>query len=906
MDLAINILIKANPGTGKTTALADRVVELVKNGVNENEIVCLTFTNKAVDEMFDKITNKFKENEIEPARINGLTIATFHSFCNAYFSGDGKELELVNNNFIRFSIHKSLESNNAFNYEKDYIIQELIPKIENSIRYIKSFGILPDSVDIKSTKEDLMGSSFLENMSEVRVDEILAFLDYFITAFRDYEKSKGDDKIDYNDLLSRFLMEYDPLKKHYKYVLVDELQDLNEVEANIARLLGDYMFLVGDRKQSIFGFQGGSLKNFIEFEKMPGADISTKVLNYRSYNSILNYSKQYFLKNTKDPTYANELKDFTGKLGDGGEVIQIVGNNVNNIAVKHAIELLSNGKKVAIITRTNEQIVEISRMLDAKNLRYATTASASVSKRAKNAIIDYVKGLFYRDERDVIKALFTPFSGIPLRKAFQIEEKYRKREITFEELKRLAKPFFENIEKAFDVYGLNKIFNDVVLPISVSLDNDYYISAAAVLENINDYFQNTEIPNLDDLFVYLYAAEDNYDSNNADENFILTTVHKAKGREFDNVIYLPKRQNNKTSFIDLVTNSIIKQTKNIDVKDELSEESVRVDFVAFTRAKEGLYIVTNPNIAEEYYIEGFIDKKIEEVEDEPAPYKKRYEEAYSLFVNKNYEDAKKILNDDSNWLLDRIYNYFRNGPKTISFSLIDSVQNPVNFVKGNILGIREKTASIEFGSKAHHIAEEMFKKTLNEDELNTNEIRILENIRKIVREISEKYGAEQVDAEKSVELPLEAVFPGMEREIKVVGKIDAVFLNKEKNRFLIIDFKTDRSEEEGSKHRRQLSLYRRMLAAEKGVKEKDIDTAIAYINLTGKINTGKFDYKLDTQKIKDSQIETVKKHVLQLFEYMDDPNKFIERMIDKHYYFDGLGEEIFEKVYSEYKNSKVV
>ncbi|EFD93027.1 MAG: DNA helicase II [Candidatus Parvarchaeum acidophilus ARMAN-5] len=103
MDLAINILIKANPGTGKTTALADRVVELVKNGVNENEIVCLTFTNKAVDEMFDKITNKFKENEIEPARINGLTIATFHSFCNAYFSGDGKELELVNNNFIRFS-----------------------------------------------------------------------------------------------------------------------------------------------------------------------------------------------------------------------------------------------------------------------------------------------------------------------------------------------------------------------------------------------------------------------------------------------------------------------------------------------------------------------------------------------------------------------------------------------------------------------------------------------------------------------------------------------------------------------------------------------------------------------------------------------------------------------------------
>ncbi|MEM0142728.1 MAG: UvrD-helicase domain-containing protein, partial [Candidatus Parvarchaeum sp.] len=287
MELTRNILIKANPGTGKTTSLADRVIELINAGVNEKEILCLTFTNKAVDEMFDKISKKLKENGIEASKINGLTISTFHSFCNSYLSEQGKGYEIISNNFIRFSIFKSLEKSNAFNYDRDYIIQELVPKIENSIRYIKSFGITPEEIDIQAAKNELINKSFLENMGSVTVEEILAFFDYFILAFKDYEREKGETNIDYNDLLKRFLIEYDPLKKHYKYVLVDELQDLNDVEAGIAKLLGDYLFLVGDRKQSIFGFQGGSLKNFVEFQKLSNLEQMTRGLNYRSYSSIL-------------------------------------------------------------------------------------------------------------------------------------------------------------------------------------------------------------------------------------------------------------------------------------------------------------------------------------------------------------------------------------------------------------------------------------------------------------------------------------------------------------------------------------------------------------------------------------------------------------------------------------------
>jgi DNA helicase-2/ATP-dependent DNA helicase PcrA len=906
MDLNKNILIKANPGTGKTTSLADRVIELIKNGVSEKDILCLTFTNKAVDEMFEKIRQKLNENKLEVSRINGITISTFHSFCNSYFSEQGKEYALVSNNFIRFSIFKSFENNNAFNYDRDYVIQELVPKVENAIRYIKSFGITPDEINVKMTKEELMGKSFLENPSSVTVDEILAFFDYFITAFKDYEREKGENKIDYNDLLSRFLLEYDPLKKHYKYVLVDELQDLNDVEAEIAKLLGDYLFLVGDRKQSIFGFQGGSIKNFVEFQKLSNLEMLTKGLNYRSYSEILEYSKHYFLSKTKDKSYEDELKDFKSNKGPGGSVKQLIGNNSEDIAVKLAMDIISQGKRTAIITRTNDQLISISRILDSKNVRYATTASASVSTRGKNSIIDYLKGIFNADEKDILKALFTPFSGVSLKTAFEIEEKYRKKEISIDEIKRLSKPFFDRKAAAeLNIFNLNKLFNETILPISVALDNDYYISAASILENINQYMDSNELPNFLDMLVYLYTAEDNYESNGNQENLVLTTVHKAKGLEFDNVIYIPKKQNNKTSFIDLVTNAIIKQTKKIDVKEELAEESIRIDFVAFTRAKENLFVVTPPALAEDYYVEGFIEKRIAEMEDEPAPFKKKYAEAYSLFVNKEYNAAKALLEENDKWLINRIKSYFSE-LKGISFSLLDAMSDPLNFIKTKVLGVSEVTESIKFGLKAHKIAEEYFKHTLKEEELNETQKKILQNIINILEDTKRKYNAVELEAEKTLEMPIEAVFPDIKTDLKVSAKLDAVFLNKEKNRYCIIDFKTDKTNENGSRHRRQLALYRRLFSIERKIDEKDIDTAIAYINLTGKINTGKFKYQLDTQKVKDTQIDTVKKHILQLLEYKENPEKFIEKATERYYYSDSLNDEIFKKLMEENKQSKAI
>ena len=99
--------------------------------------------------------------------------------------------------------------------------------------------------------------------------------------------------MDYNDILSQFL-ELNNSRK-YRYVLVDEFQDLNQIQTMIARELGRNRIFVGDRKQSIFGFQGGSLSSFNSYLQNTDFRKLSKSSNYRSSDNILNYAKSYFL-----------------------------------------------------------------------------------------------------------------------------------------------------------------------------------------------------------------------------------------------------------------------------------------------------------------------------------------------------------------------------------------------------------------------------------------------------------------------------------------------------------------------------------------------------------------------------------------------------------------------------------
>ena len=117
----------------------------------------------------------------------------------------------------------------------------MIPKTENAMRYIKSFGITPEMINIESANS-LIEEMYDEDKTSYSMAELKAFLKYFVDSYKNYENSK-QDAIDYSDMLLLFV---DKVKgKKFEYVLVDEMQDMNDMEARIAQMVGNNIFLVG-------------------------------------------------------------------------------------------------------------------------------------------------------------------------------------------------------------------------------------------------------------------------------------------------------------------------------------------------------------------------------------------------------------------------------------------------------------------------------------------------------------------------------------------------------------------------------------------------------------------------------------------------------------------------------------
>ena len=884
---AENVLIVANPGTGKTTALAKMVVKLLSEGVKEPDILCITFTNKAAREMRSRIDEEIKTAGID-AKPYLIDVHTFHSYAYDYLSRMGLGYELAGSNMLRYSVYKSFMKDNAFNYSHGYILDNLVPKTENAIRYVKSFGILPSSIDMEKAAKELESAYKSHPLSNVTLEEASAFLKYFVNAYGTYEKEKesSGSYIDYNDMLIKFVQKHDG-KKRYKYVLVDELQDLNELEAQIAVLSGDNLFLVGDRKQAIFGFQGGSLSSFEKFENDESFRKENKVLNYRSLQPILDYSKMHFLSNTNDKSYEKELEGLKSNRGKGNADVKVfTASKQINAAVKLYSEMkIGSGEKTAIITRTNGQLVQVSRLLDKKGIEYSTTAGSSTSDSAKEQIISYLRGMLYDDRDTVVSALFTPFSGITLKEAFEVSKKWpmwgsKEHGKVPKEALSVAKPFFER-KKELTIDRVGSLFDEVILPISMQIGKDYYLTAQVLNSGATEFFELVPDRNIEAFFDYLSILEENYEPAKEEKSLLLTTVHKAKGREFDNVIYVPISGRNNESFVDMAVYSIIKASVGVDVREELAEEQARVDFVAFTRAKNRLYVVANQNNEDSYKIEGFEADQIDS-EEEEEPKTTKYDEAYSLFVNRRFKEAKKAISHKEEWLLPMINDYFST-ERDLSYSMVESAGDPYSFLKEKILSISElHTGPINKGLRAHEIAKMLYEGTLDEGTLTEDEKRYLENIKAVGSELRERTKTLQAGAEVKINAALKDIYKGFDGNTGFKAFLDAVYessSDKDK-KYVILDYKTDKDDGKASDHRRQLAVYKRLFAASKGIDEKNVSIAIGFIGLRGRINTGRLEHKLDLSQEKAVQMKTFERHLELFLSYKRDPIEFAKAVLE--------------------------
>lgn len=849
-------IVVSNPGTGKTFTLSRKVINLLENGVEPEDILCITFTEKAKKEMFDAIFNtkrKFPDSDV--MKIN---IHTFHSYAYNYLLDNGLiSGDIIGNNILRFSILESFENNKALNYSKNYIISDFMPKVENSLRYIKNFGITPDKIEIKKS-EKLLEKSHDEKRSSFSTKEMKSLLTYIVAAYKHYEDSKTDTG-DYTDMLLTFIDKFHGEK--FPYVLVDEMQDMNELEAQIVEMVSENLFLVGDVKQAIFGFQGGSTKNFEKFQKT----CTTMFLstNRRSTQQILDYSKNYFLGKTEQRAkFEEQLENFNSPLPPGP--IPKIFSTAAHLSMTRNIIDENKGKTIGVITRTNRQIIEISKHLDINNIPYTSTSSKAVTKQARDEIKNFIKGLISNHIEDKISAAFTIFSPYTLKEAFALSDAYKKKDAKVAEINSWKIDLTKE--------DLNQLFKETIYPLCVSKGSEWFSTAVSVEQQIDEYL-TFETPTFEGLFDFIDIGEESYFERNKEEDTTLTTVHKAKGRAFDIVIYIPNIRPDSNRWIDEITSAIL-GAKGIDPEDEVAEESLRIDFVSFTRAKQKLFVIVDDKHAKNFHLENLSEIEVDTEKDElvSSVLNNRLSEAYSKFLAGKFPEAEKQLKSEKPWLREYILSYFQS---VDHFSYSSIKTKPYDFLKAQIVKMPFFSPAADFGSNVHKALEKIIMDKAKLEDFPDDQQKAIKNGQAAIEKLKNDYPGLTIEAtEKHQLMPIKSLTNYNEKDsLMFKGFIDAVF--KHDSGYILVDWKT--SKKISSEHKRQLAVYKKMYSKLENVPEDKITTCVIYVSLTGNVNTGRNDWSIEigTRDV----FPTFEKHLQQVLGWRKDPDKFIEELL---------------------------
>lgn len=848
-----NVLITANPGTGKTYLLAKKYAALIKSRIPQEDILCLTFTDHAKHEMEERILSVLEGEKlkIDPSK---LKIYTFHSYALEHID----EGEIITANFLRFVIYEYLKEKEVFNYSDGRLVADVVPRLENLMRYLKSYGITPDEIDKKKTKA-LIGE-YERSRDVINKEDLEKFLDYFVEIFELYEKQKARKGIDYADLLINFLkLKNKPL---FRYILVDELQDVNNLEARIALESGEIFFAVGDKKQAIFGFQGGSIENFDFFRKKKPAEFNLTE-NRRSTQQILDFAAADFRNKSKDRDSKDELEGLKNYKNLQGAKVKIIEAEKEEVVgtVCSLLNKLKGEDKIAILVRTNAQIISLSKELETRNIDFSSTHIAS-SIEAKENVIRFLKAIFSSNVDDVKTAFFTPFFPISLQKAFELTAT---KGLTIEQIYNECPEFRKIRDGQKDLKTISELFKERIFPACIPYGEEYLLAAQALQKSSQEALTLIGEKTLENFLHYLEATDLLNSTAKKEARITLSTVHKAKGLEYDKVIYWTKKTRDNNNFYDYVIERIL-ETEGKKEAIELEEEQLRIDFVAYTRAKNGLYIIAESG--RDYSNEHSEHLEID-AENVSASFEERQKRAYNMFLNRNYEGAKNMLETKKAWLKSFVEDHFA-GIEHISFSKL-SINAYDYFIK-NILQLREETFATSLGSSVH----DLIQSYLNGEEANPEESEkaFFENAKKLIKEITKEY-PEFVEAEHQVYIPLGGIVKTND-EVYFKGYIDAIF--KSGDGYLLVDWKTSKSTGGASEYRRQLELYKHAYAAEAGINPERIKVAIGFIGLRQVINNHEVYSQIDNTQPKQTVFKTLQDHFQKFLEWKNNPDRFLEEL----------------------------
>ena len=588
------LLIIAGAGSGKTRVLTYRYAHLIKTyGINFENILAITFTNKAANEMKERIS-QLLNLELSPK-----WISTFHSLCVKMLRIHGHHIGF-NNNFTIYDQSDSTKLIRNCMKDSDIDTKQYSPKrIQAHISSLKNQRILPGEA-----------IEFAQSFFDVKVAEV----------YSSYQKKLMlANSMDFDDLLVKAveLLEtsdksLDYWSSKFKYIMIDEYQDTNMVQYRLVELLASKyknICVVGDSDQSIYAFRGADIRNIQEFENdFKNAKVISLEKNYRSSQKILDIANAVISNNPRN----KEKKLWTeNEVGLDVNLIEFNSERDESKWIADEINKLLNQNEyseIAIFYRTNNQSRLFEEELRKLSLNYKVVGNVRFYDRKEiKDIISYLN--FLINPEDTIsfeRILNVPKRGIGestlqklrdysntneislsesinnLSKISNLSERAKKQIINFQEIINELKTFALQgpsitITKTLELTGYkDELVKEGTLESQMRLENlDELLTSAFEFENLYEEEVEDPFTVLRDYLESIALFTDSDDVNQEDR-ILLMTLHNAKGLEFPAVFITGMEEN-------------IFPSQRSESDFEIQEER-RLCYVGMTRAEKKLYL----------------------------------------------------------------------------------------------------------------------------------------------------------------------------------------------------------------------------------------------------------------------------------------------------------------------------
>ena len=580
------ILVTAGAGSGKTRLLTERISYLIKDkGINPYNILAITFTNKA--------TNEMKERIIKACPNAGdLWISTFHSMCARILRENIANLDGFNRFFTIYDTS-----------DKDKLIKKIVTSLgfdtdkvkdfAHEIDTAKNLGFDPDEyyklIEYKSDAENIR-KVYFEYQAEL----------------------KNNNALDFDDLLVKTLELFKTcpnVLKHYqtrfKYIHIDEFQDTNLVQYKIAKCLaGEHknIFVVGDEDQCIYGWRGANIENIMNF-RQDFLNVKCYKLerNYRSTKNILNIANKLIKNNTSriekvlwteneegdKPVYFTAYDEVKEAEYVAGSIYNLINRGVepNQIAILFRMSALSRLIEEKLLSYNLPYVVsgifkfferaEIKNVLAYLRLTVNPKDNESLKRIINfpkrgigNASVDKIEALAKVKGISMLDVVLTDYAELP--KA--LNDKLDSLRLVYNNLPNKSEGIYNFAEEVVKLANINSAYNKLE-----DEDADRLLNISQLMQSIKSFEAQNPNCELSDYLESITLQNSIEETEDESNSVSVSTIHASKGLEFDYVYIMGAEE------------GLFPISRALESDQEIEEER-RLMYVAITRAKKQVYI----------------------------------------------------------------------------------------------------------------------------------------------------------------------------------------------------------------------------------------------------------------------------------------------------------------------------